>query len=243
MMLWSETRKSMFKWNQYVVIYIDGEKVTDTVQVRDTEQYGGYLVDEMFGHNKVTRVMLVTPDFDPMADDDDEWEATQIKNELEHEIATLKERIERKERVGYFEGKRGQAMRRHYERKLANAEALHAELFGDEEPETPKVEGLGKAMQEAYDGMLYCYRKAVEAESFEAWYAGSEEAYAEKRAKRIERLGERSFELFEKDARKRYELALEGVVGANAPMGTVNALERRGLVKYDGMRRVKLLNV
>ena len=111
------------------------------------------------------------------------------------------------------------------------------------ESEAPKVEGLSEAMQEAYDGMLRYYRKAVEAKSFEAWYAGSEEAYAEKRAKRVERLGERSFELFEKDARKRYEMALEGIVGANAPMGTVKALERRGLVKYDGLRRVKLLTV
>lgn len=61
---WSETSKALFKWNQYVVIYVDGEKATDTVKVRDTKQYGEYKVDEMFGHNKVTRVMLVTPEAD-----------------------------------------------------------------------------------------------------------------------------------------------------------------------------------
>lgn len=82
---------------------------------------------------------------------DDEWEAqqaAQIKNELEYEIATMKERMERKEKLGYFDGKRGQAMRRHYERKLANAEALHAELFGNGE-QVDEIEQAAQTVKDA----------------------------------------------------------------------------------------------
>lgn len=140
MQRWGEVRKANFKWNQYVKLYIDGEQATDTVQVRDTEQYGGYLVEEMFGHNKVTRVMLVTPSFDPCpepksADEDADWEAQQdaeIKAELEAEIEHEREIIERFDDPTYrpdWKGNRREAMRRHHERKLANAQAFYDEAI------------------------------------------------------------------------------------------------------------------
>lgn len=64
MMTWSETKKACFKWNQYVKMFVDGEQVTDAIQVRDTAEYDEYEVDEMFGYNGMTKIMLVKPNVD-----------------------------------------------------------------------------------------------------------------------------------------------------------------------------------
>ena len=59
MTTWKQIKKANFKWNQYVKMFVDGEQVTDAMQVRDTDVYDEYEVDEMFGYNGVTKIMLV----------------------------------------------------------------------------------------------------------------------------------------------------------------------------------------
>lgn len=59
---WKETSKKFFTWNQYVKISINGECVTDAVQVKYTHEYDNYEVDDMFGYNGCTTVSLVKPE-------------------------------------------------------------------------------------------------------------------------------------------------------------------------------------
>ena len=108
---------------------------------------------------------------------------------------------------------------------------------GDTEGEGIEMTKLSKTMQEAYDRMVRRYRKAQDAGSFEAWYAGSEQAYRERYD------GVKFHEYYVADERAEYERALKGIVPMDCTEGTMTALERRGLVEYVGLRRVKLLAV
>ena len=103
---------------------------------------------------------------------------------------------------------------------------------------------LSKTMQDEFDKMVEAFAKAQNAGSFEAWYAGSEEAYAERVT------NNRLPEIRQRWAERRrhvYEEALEGIVETGAGYGTLKALERREYIKIlpslNGSYRVKLLTI
>lgn len=105
---------------------------------------------------------------------------------------------------------------------------------------------LSKTMQEEYEKMVGEFEKAQNAGSFEAWYAGSEEAYAEKVAAMLPRR-RRIHIIFASRRREVYEDACNGIVETGAGYGTLKALERRGIIEVlpsvNGNHRVKLLTV
>jgi len=102
---------------------------------------------------------------------------------------------------------------------------------------------MSKTMQAEYDKMVHEHLRAGNAGSFEAWYAGSEEAYAERVT------NNRLPEIRQRWAERRrpvYEDACKGIVETGAGYGTLKALERRGYVEIlpslTGSYRVKLLH-
>lgn len=91
---------------------------------------------------------------------------------------------------------------------------------------------MSETMQNAYSFISEKVEKAQSAGSFGVWYSGSEKAYEDWLISRTAKLGERRVRRMVKGARRRYEMALEGIVGAGeASYSTVKALERRGLVE------------
>lgn len=108
---------------------------------------------------------------------------------------------------------------------------------------------LSKTMQEAFDGMVGEFERAQNAGSFEAWYAGSDEKYAELASmwdsKYTGKRHETRMRLID-EARERYQDALDGFVLTGAGYGTLKALERRRYIEIapaTTMYRVKLLTI
>lgn len=105
------------------------------------------------------------------------------------------------------------------------------------------TERLSRTMKQEYGKMVAAHMRAANAGSFEAWYAGSEAAYAERVT------GNRRADLRKRWAERRrpvYEDACRGIVETGAGYGTLKALERRGRIEIlpstTGSYRVRLLN-
>lgn len=108
---------------------------------------------------------------------------------------------------------------------------------------------LSKTMQEALGEMVGEFEKAQNAGSFEAWYAGSDENYAELASmwdsKYTGKRHEMRMRLVDR-ARERYQDTLDGCVLTGAGYSTLKALERRGYIEIapaTTMYRVKLLTI
>lgn len=122
-----------------------------------------------------------------------------------------------------------------------------------EEPEQAEEQverakdNLSDTMRTALDQMEQVVRKARNAGSFECWYQGHPKHYETWLREYTEAWGERRAQLRVKDARERYENALEGIVATGATLGTLKALERRGLIEMKLPsaygHRVKLLTI
>ena len=105
---------------------------------------------------------------------------------------------------------------------------------------------LSKTMQEALDGMMWKYNKA-QGTTFETWYMGHPKHYQTWLNEHTKRFGERITNNTIERQRRIYEDAVNGIVVTGANLGTLTALERRGIIEIltpsSNGNRVKLLNV
>ena len=115
-----------------------------------------------------------------------------------------------------------------------------ADMFEDEPK--PSRDDLSDTMREELDRLESEYKRAQDAEDFEEWYTGGKITLEEIRNRYDGKRGEMRGRMIE-DAKLRYERALGGILDANAKQPTIDALERRGFVKYEGFRRVRLLTI
>lgn len=121
-------------------------------------------------------------------------------------------------------------------------EELDENNADDEQKAEPSRDDLSGTMREELDRLESEHKRAQDAEDFEEWYTGGKVTLDEIRNRYEGKRGEMRERMID-DARARYERALCGILDTSARQTTIDALERRGFVKYEGLRRVKLLTI